>query len=240
MAEAQPSIVKDAATDVPIRLVLFGPPGAGKGTQACKLQEAYNIPQLSTGDMLRAAAKADTLLGQELSATMKAGKLVSDATMIAMIAERIDQLDCANGFILDGFPRTPEQASALDSMLQDRGEALDLVIELKVSEESVVERISGRYQCGNCLASYHKTFCPTKAENVCDRCGHTSFTQRDDDKPETVRARLASYRRNTAPVLPYYDQKGILITIDGDQSVATVASTISSTITEKQVASAAV
>jgi len=196
-------------------LVLLGPPGAGKGTQAKRLEKAYGIVQLSTGDMLRAAVASGSALGQQAKDVMDAGRLMPDDIMTKIISDRVEQPDCANGFILDGFPRTRAQAEALDALLDGKGLALDKVIELKVVEQALVERISGRFACANCGAGYHDTFQPPKTPGVCDVCGSTEFKRRADDTAETVRARLAAYREQTAPILPYYRDKGILVEVDG-------------------------
>jgi len=196
-------------------LVLLGPPGAGKGTQAKRLEKAYGIVQLSTGDMLRAAVASGSALGQQAKDVMDAGRLMPDDIMTKIISDRVEQPDCANGFILDGFPRTRAQAEALDALLDGKGLALDKVIELRVVEQALVERISGRFACANCGAGYHDTFQPPKTPGVCDVCGSTEFKRRADDTAETVRARLAAYREQTAPILPYYRDKGILVEVDG-------------------------
>lgn len=205
------------------RLILMGPPGGGKGTQAKRLQDRYGIVQLSTGDMLRAAVKAGTPVGLQAKAIMDAGKLVSDDVMINLISERIDQSDCANGFILDGFPRTIAQAEALDKLLKDKGIALDKVIEVGVPDEKLIERITGRFTCGTCGEGYHDKFKQPKRPGVCDACGGTNFTRRADDKAETVGARLKAYHDQTAPLLPYYKAKGTLEVIDGDRDMDVVS-----------------
>ncbi|MGE4063353.1 MAG: adenylate kinase [Rhodospirillaceae bacterium] len=205
------------------RLILMGPPGGGKGTQAKRLQERYGIVQLSTGDMLRAAVKAGTPVGQQAKAVMDAGKLVSDDIMIGLISERIDQPDCANGFILDGFPRTIAQAEALDKLLNQKGIKLDKVIEVTVPDERLIERITGRFTCSACGEGYHDKFKQPKRPGVCDACGGTSFTRRADDKAETVGARLKAYHDQTSPLMPYYRAKGTLEVIDGDRDIDAVS-----------------
>jgi adenylate kinase len=198
-----------------MNLILLGAPGAGKGTQAKRLEESRKLVQLSTGDMLRAAVASGSDLGRQAKEVMDAGQLMPDDLMIQMISERIEQPDCRTGFILDGFPRTTPQAKALDKMLSGKGLRLDAVIEMKVDEDILVERITGRYTCAKCGAGYHDKFqVPAKA-GVCDTCGGTEFKRRADDTEATVRKRLAAYRDQTAPILPYYREKGILKTVDG-------------------------
>ena len=197
-----------------MNILLLGPPGAGKGTQAKRLEERYGMVQLSTGDMLRAERASGSALGRQVQAIMDAGKLVSDDIMIALIAHRIAGLK-GKGFILDGFPRTVPQAEALDRMLKEHGIALDCVIELTVEEDALVDRISGRFSCKNCGASYHDRYNRPKVEGTCDVCGSHEFVHRPDDNAETVKARLAAYREQTAPILPYYRAKGVLASIDG-------------------------
>jgi adenylate kinase len=198
-----------------INLILLGPPGAGKGTQAKRLQHSYGLVQLSTGDMLRAAVAAGTPTGMRAKAVMEAGKLVDDEILIAMIAERLAAPDAARGAIFDGFPRTVPQAEALDRLLAARGARLDHVIELRVDDAALVERISGRYACRGCGASYHDRFHPTAQAGICDTCGGRAFDRRADDNAETVRKRLAEYQGKTAPILPYYRALGLLRTVDG-------------------------
>lgn len=195
-------------------LILFGPPGAGKGTQAKFLEQKFNIVQLSTGDMLRAKARQDDPLAEKIKAIFAAGALVPDDIMIAMIEDRIQQTDCSNGFILDGFPRTVPQAEALDGMFTRLGLTLDAVVELKVDENALVERITGRCSCSKCGASYHKTLNPPKVEGVCDLCGG-EIVCRTDDNEETVRARMKTYHEQTMPLLPYYQGKNVLKQVDG-------------------------
>ena len=198
-----------------MNVILLGPPGAGKGTQAKRLEEGHGLIQLSTGDMLRAAVASDSELGRKAKAVMDAGQLMPDDLMILMIGDRIEQPDCKNGFILDGFPRTTGQAGALDRMLEEKGLRLDSVIELKVDEEALVERITGRFSCATCGSGYHDSFQQPKVAGICDVCGGTEFKRRADDNETTVRTRLEAYQAQTLPILPYYEQKGILIAIDG-------------------------
>jgi adenylate kinase len=197
-----------------LNILLLGLPGAGKGTQAKRLEERYGMVQLSTGDMLRAERASGSVLGKQVQAIMDAGKLVSDDIMIALIAQRIGTLK-GQGFILDGFPRTVPQAEALDRMLTENGIRIDQVIELTVDEHALIDRISGRFSCSKCGASYHDRYHRPKQDGTCDSCGSHDFTRRPDDKAETVKARLEAYRQQTAPILPYYKSKGVLRSIDG-------------------------
>jgi len=198
-----------------MKLILMGPPGAGKGTQAQRLEKSCNIIQLSTGDMLRAAVASGSDVGQQAKEIMEAGGLVSDDLIIAMISSRIDQDDCQNGFILDGFPRTTPQAEALDVMLTDKGIQIDHVIEIEVDDDAMVARITGRYTCAGCGTGYHDEFQKPETEGVCDQCGGTEFTRRADDNAETVRSRLEAYHDQTAPILSYYKEKGVVKGVDG-------------------------
>ena len=198
-----------------MRLIFLGPPGAGKGTQAQRIADDYGIPQLSTGDMLRAAVADGTEVGKKAKPIMERGDLVPDEIVVGIIDERLGNPDCAKGFILDGFPRNTAQAEALDKVLEARGMQLDKVVELKVDDEALVERITGRFTCGNCGEGYHDTFKKPAKEGVCDRCGHTEFKRRADDNEETVRSRLEVYHRETAPLLAYYGDQSKVKSVDG-------------------------
>lgn len=205
-----------------MNLILLGPPGAGKGTQAKMIEEARGLIQLSTGDMLRAAVAADTEVGRQAKDVMERGELVSDDVVISIISDRIDREDCRNGFILDGFPRTVAQAEALDKLLAEKGSSLGAVIEMKVDDELLVERVTGRYTCARCGEGYHKTFKRPEKEGVCDKCGSTEFICRNDDNEETIRSRLAAYHKQTAPLIGYYNGKGKLKSVDGMADIASV------------------
>lgn len=205
-----------------MNLILFGPPGAGKGTQADFLKQKYGFAKLSTGDMLRAAVKSGSPLGKQAQDVMAKGQLVSDDIMINLIRERIREADCKAGFILDGFPRTVAQAQALDQMLADEKKRLDYVIELQVDDAELTQRIVGRFSCAKCGAGYHDSFKQPKKDGVCDECGATEFSRRDDDTASTVTKRLDAYHAQTAPLLPYYDKENILVSIDGMADIAEV------------------
>ncbi|MCB5205075.1 adenylate kinase [Neorhizobium sp. T786] len=198
-----------------MRLILLGPPGAGKGTQAQRIVEKHGLPQLSTGDMLRAAVAAQTDVGKRAKEVMDAGKLVSDDIVIAIVSERIDQPDCADGFILDGFPRTLIQADATEKMLKDKGLDLSAVIELRVDDKELIRRVSGRYSCAQCGTVYHDSDKKPAGEGVCDKCGSTHFKRRPDDNAETMTQRLEVYYKETSPLIGYYYAKGKLKTVDG-------------------------
>ena len=209
-----------------MNIILLGPPGAGKGTQAARLVEARRMRQLSTGDMLRAAVKAQTPVGVEAKAVMDRGELVSDAIVSALIGDELDAMGADTGAIFDGYPRTAAQAEALDGILDSRGRRLDRVIELVVDEDALVARITGRFTCAQCGRGYHDTFDPPKVANTCDKCGSHEFKRRPDDNEETVRTRMAEYRAKTAPILPLYDARGLVTRIDGMADMDTVSAAI--------------
>jgi len=206
--------MKDTATQTrPVNLILLGPPGAGKGTQARMLEERFGLVQLSTGDLLRGAVAAGTEAGKAAKAVMEAGKLVSDEIVLAVLKDRLDQPDVVSGTILDGFPRTAAQAEALDDLLLARQQQIDAVISLKVDDEAMVERVSGRYTCAACGEGYHDRFKQPAEAGICDKCGGTEMKRRADDNAETVRTRLSAYHADTAPLIDYYAARGTLTEI---------------------------
>ncbi|TRD12336.1 adenylate kinase [Erythrobacter insulae] len=209
-----------------MNIILLGPPGAGKGTQSAGLVERHGMLQLSTGDMLRAAVKAQTPVGQKAKAVMDRGELVSDEIVSELIDANLAQMDAETGAIFDGYPRTEAQADQLDEILAKHGRSLDHVIELGVDVDALVERITGRFSCGNCGALYHDAANPPSKEGVCDSCGSTDFKRRPDDNEETVRTRMDEYRAKTAPILPGYEARGIVTRIDGMADIGEVAASI--------------
>ena len=209
-----------------MNIILLGPPGAGKGTQAKILVAERGMVQLSTGDMLRAVRASGSELGERFGELMDRGDLISDDMIIEMIDARLDEPDCRNGAIFDGFPRTSGQAAALDDMLERKNLPLRAVIEMTVDEDALVERITGRYSCENCGAGYHDAFQRPAVEGVCDACGHTSFKRRPDDNAQTVRDRLTVYRRDTAPIIPHYETQGLIQRVDGMADIDDVRAAI--------------
>ena len=215
-----------------MNLILLGPPGAGKGTQAKILEEKLGYKQLSTGDMLRAAIAAGTDVGIKAKAIMDRGDLVSDDVIIGIVSDRLDKPDVKRGVVFDGFPRTPAQAEALDKMLASKGQKLNAVIEMKVDDEALVKRIVGRYTCAKCGQGYHEEFARPRVAGFCDVCGGTEFNRRPDDNEKTVRDRLGVYNKQTAPLVAYYRQKGNLHVIDGMADIAKVTSAMTAVIDE--------
>ncbi len=209
-----------------MNIILLGPPGAGKGTQASRLVEQRGMVQLSTGDMLRAAVKAGTPVGLQAKALMESGALVPDEVVSGIIGEALDALAPETGVIFDGYPRTEAQAHSLDTILSDRSRTLDHVIELEVDEDALVERITGRFTCGTCGAGYHDLFHKPKVENTCDKCGGHEFKRRPDDNEDTVRTRMAEYRAKTAPILPIYEARAIVSRVDGMADMGDVSASI--------------
>jgi adenylate kinase len=209
-----------------MNIILLGPPGAGKGTQAGRLEQERGMVQLSTGDMLRAAVAARTPVGLEAKAVMDSGALVSDGIVNNILSERLDQEDVRRGFILDGYPRTTAQAEALEALLAGKGMPLDHVIEILVDEEALVDRITGRFSCASCGEGYHDRYKRPKAEGACDVCGSPEFKRRPDDTEDTVRTRLGEYRAKTAPILPFYEAKGLVRRVDGMAPIAEVEAAI--------------
>jgi len=211
------------AMTTPAVLILLGPPGAGKGTQARMLEQRFGLVQLSTGDLLRAAVAAGTPAGKQAKAVMEAGDLVSDEIVIAILRDRIAEPDCDKGVILDGFPRTTVQAEALDDLLAETGQRINAAISLEVGDAAMVERISGRYTCATCGEGYHDSFKTPAKAGICDSCGGSDFNRRADDTAETVASRLAAYHAQTAPLIAYYEGKGVLQSIDAMGEIDSIA-----------------
>ena len=216
-----------------MRLILLGAPGAGKGTQAAFICQKFGIPQVSTGDMLRAAVKAGTPLGLEAKKVMDSGGLVSDDIIIGLVKDRLTQPDCANGFLFDGFPRTLKQADALGALMARIGQPLDAVIELRVDDEALKQRIVGRYTCGTCGAVYHDTNHPPKVSGTCDTCGGATMKRRADDTEEALRTRMLAYYRDTSPLIGYYYAKSQLSTVDGLAEMDAVAMALAKVLDAK-------
>ncbi len=208
-------------------LILLGPPGAGKGTQARMLEETFGLVQLSTGDLLREAVAAGTDAGKAAKAVMEAGKLVSDDIVIAILRDRLEDPDCAKGVILDGFPRTTVQADALAALLKERGQSVNAAISMDVDDAAMVERISGRFTCGHCGEGYHDTFKPSATSGICNKCGSSDMKRRADDNAETVVQRLEAYHAQTAPLITYYERTGALSRIDAMKAIEEIASNLS-------------
>lgn len=222
----------DVATVAPPVLILLGPPGAGKGTQARMLEKRYGLVQLSTGDLLRAAVAEGSEAGKAADKVMKSGGLVSDEIVIAILRDRLSDPDTAKGVILDGFPRTTVQAEALDELLAESGQRIDAAISLEVDDEAMVHRIAGRYTCGECGEGYHDSFKKPKVEGVCDVCGASNMKRRSDDNAETVAERLAAYHKQTAPLITYYEDRGTLKRINAMGSIDEIATTVSRAVAE--------
>lgn len=213
----------DYVTTTPAVLILLGPPGAGKGTQARMLEEKYGLVQLSTGDLLRAAVAAGTDAGKAAKSVMEAGGLVSDDIVLAILKDRMADPDTQAGVILDGFPRTTGQAEALDSLLAENGQKIDAAVSMEVEDAAMVERVAGRYTCATCGEGYHDTFKRPKVAGVCDKCGGTEMKRRPDDNAETVRSRLEAYHAQTAPLIDYYADRNVLHRVDAMAEIGTVA-----------------
>ncbi len=214
-------------------LILLGPPGAGKGTQARLLEEKNGFVQLSTGDLLRAAVAAGTPAGREAKAVMEAGNLVSDDIVIAILRDRLAEPDCAQGVILDGFPRTTVQAEALDTLLAERGQKIDAAISLEVDDAAMVKRISSRFTCGGCGEGYHDSFKPTASPGICDTCGGTDMKRRADDNAETVAQRLEAYHAQTAPLIDYYQSKGALSRVPAMGPIDEIAAQLDTVLSQR-------
>lgn len=214
-----------------MKLVLLGPPGAGKGTQAVNVAKAHNVPHISTGDVFRAAAANNTTMGQKAQEYMSAGKLVPDEVVIGVVRERLNDDDCSGGFLLDGFPRTLPQAQALDTMLTEMNTKLDAAVNINLADEVCIKRLSGRRSCPQCKKGYHLEWMPPKTDGQCDDCG-VSLDQRKDDQPESIAVRLKQYHAQTAPLIEYYTGAGVLIDIPGDQDVAAVSEAIAAKLDE--------
>ncbi|UWR61998.1 adenylate kinase [Phaeobacter inhibens] len=214
----------------PAVLILLGPPGAGKGTQARKLEQGFGLVQLSTGDLLRAAVAAGTPAGLAAKAVMEAGELVSDEIVINILRDRLAEPDCAKGVILDGFPRTTVQAEALDRLLAESGQQINAAVSLEVDDAAMVARVAGRYTCGGCGEGYHDQFKQPRVAGTCDACGSTDMTRRADDNAETVTSRLAAYHAQTAPLISYYEGKGVLNRIDAMGEINQIATALSAVV----------
>ena len=217
-----------------MNIILFGAPGCGKGTQAKKLSKMFNIPHLSTGDMLREAVISETDIGLKAKNIMEEGKLVPDDVVLEIVKERVSQGDCNNSFILDGFPRTIPQAEGLDLLLKDSNKKIDIVIDITVDEASIIERITGRFSCDNCGMGFHEKFKKPKISGVCDECGSEKFSRRKDDNYETVKKRFDTYNQETAPLLPFYKEKNILLKIDGMNNIEEVFNELKKLISSKE------
>lgn len=217
--------VSETATRAPV-FVLLGPPGAGKGTQAKLLEEQFGLVQLSTGEMLRAAAKAGTEAGRKANAAMEAGGLVSDDIVLAILRDRLAESGLGGGVILDGFPRTAGQAEALDRLLAENGQAIDAVVSLEVDDAAMIGRVAGRYTCPACGEGYHDEFKRPAKAGACDKCGGTAFTRRADDKAETVQSRLLAYHAQTAPLIAYYEGRGVLARVDAMGEISSIAASL--------------
>jgi adenylate kinase len=213
-------------------LILLGPPGAGKGTQARMLEEKFGLVQLSTGDLLRAAVASGSKAGKAAKAVMEAGELVSDAIVLAILKDRMGEPDTAKGVILDGFPRTPGQAEALDALLAEQGLKISAAISIEVDDTAMVTRVSGRYTCGSCGEGYHDEFKQPATAGTCDKCGGTEFKRRADDNAETVGARLTAYHEQTAPLIAYYETRGVLQTVDGMSAIDAIAEDLGAIVSQ--------